>query len=639
MKAVETTFAALFQTEGNQWHYHIPKFQREYTWGKSNWSKLIEDIYENDPGHYMGSVICVNDHAELGPLDELISELVDGQQRFTTVSLLLMAIYKKYKFILPIEDEDLLGDEDYKETLTSIRKKLIKRNKILPAGKIPFGGYKDNGHVYFLRVQPSSQFNNLEDYRYILSELELIGKVDRPKNCGNRLIYKTYIYFVNQIPEDRKGLDELIDRINRLSFIHISEASQSKAFTLFETLNYRGVPLTAIDIIKNKMLSTMERKHNVNIDLSFEKWQELLKNLPSHEDQDRFLRQFYNAFKHTAKIKVDKVPKATSSTLIKIYESLIHKNAQWIFNELIEKAEIYNQLIEPEEYKETPLVRALVDLSRISASAAYTFLLYLFSLDEEQLESKDLKLKVVNLFCKYYFRRNVTDFPNTRDIDAINIDLIEKCAHSLAKHEVLTYEAIESWLLKGRGKPSNLETLVEYLSDNLYYSNEGMARYVLAKLDETAHTREYKPELWERNEKGIFVWTVEHVFPQGKNIPKEWVKMIANGNVEKASEIQDEWVHCIGNLTLSGYNSKLSNYSFDKKQAKAEANIFGKKLKIGYQNGLAINNIEFEVGKRSYSLATTPSWTAQLIKARNDRMVELLAKLFSFKGERYIPTP
>jgi uncharacterized protein with ParB-like and HNH nuclease domain len=91
MKSSENTFASLIAIEGNQWHYHIPRFQREYVWRKNNWSKLLEDIYDNDPGHYMGSVICVHDGQELTPNTELVYEVVDGQQRLTTLSLLLIS--------------------------------------------------------------------------------------------------------------------------------------------------------------------------------------------------------------------------------------------------------------------------------------------------------------------------------------------------------------------------------------------------------------------------------------------------------------------------------------------------------------------------------------------------------------------
>ncbi len=67
MKPSENTLASLIAIEGNQWHYQIPRFQRQYVWGKYNWSKLLEDIYDNDPGHYMGSVICVHDAQEYSP--------------------------------------------------------------------------------------------------------------------------------------------------------------------------------------------------------------------------------------------------------------------------------------------------------------------------------------------------------------------------------------------------------------------------------------------------------------------------------------------------------------------------------------------------------------------------------------------
>ncbi|MSP64727.1 MAG: DUF262 domain-containing protein [Bacteroidetes bacterium] len=629
MKPEEATLASLLTIEGNQWHFHIPKYQREYTWGKYNWSKLIEDIYDSDLGHYMGSVICVHEKEELTPSEELIYDVVDGQQRLTTISLMLMAIYDKLKYVLPEHSPDIINDDDYKDTLNSIRKKLVKKTKT-NSSKVPLGGFKSDGFNCFLRVQPSSQFSNLDDYKYILSDIELLEELPYPKNCGNRSIYKAYQYFYDHTSNNWIDLKELLDRVNRLAFILISETSHSKAFILFETLNNRGVPLSGIDIIKNKMLAVLEKKHGIDIDESFNQWQKLLSNLPSHDEQDRFLRQFYNAFKFNDDIKVDKVPKATSSTLIKIYEQLIRKDAGGIFNELQNKAKLYNQLIEPEKYPETKLTLALIDLERISATPSYTFLLYLFSLEESCFEETDLKLKVVELFCKYYLRRNVTDFPNTRDLDTINIDLIEQCHKQIQKNRKVSYDFIENILLTGKGKPETILKLKENLKDNLFRYNDGMARYLLAKLDETAHSREYKPDLWARNEKGLFVWTVEHVFPQGKNIPKEWIDMIGNGSKNQAEEIQENLVHCLGNLTLSGYNSKLSNYSFSKKQNRSEANIFGNKIKIGYQNGMAINNIEFKIKRKKFTIANSPEWKKEMIESRNNVIVNMVLELFAF---------
>ena len=88
------------------------------------------------------------------------------------------------------------------------------------------------------------------------------------------------------------GLLALVSKINQLNFVHISVSSQADAFTLFETLNNRGVPLSAIDIIKNKMLAEMEKQHKVKIDESYERWQEIIGAVPDATDQERFLQAF-----------------------------------------------------------------------------------------------------------------------------------------------------------------------------------------------------------------------------------------------------------------------------------------------------------------------------------------------------------
>lgn len=632
MKSSEHTLTSLITVEGNLWHYHIPRFQREYVWGRNNWSKLLEDIYDNDPGHYMGSIICVNDGQELSPTSELIYEVVDGQQRLTTISLLLAAIYEKLNKIAK-KNPLLKEDEDYIIIRSGIKKRLVKLNSNTYSSNLPWGIYKSGDLFYSLRVQPSTQNYNLNDYQLILHEIGILPEAKKIRYAGNRIIYRTYYYFYKNIPDKLDELCDLLERINHLTFIHIVESSQAKAFTLFETLNYRGVPLSAMDIIKNKMLATLEKEHRVSIENSYEQWQTLLKYIPEERDQTRFLRQFYNAFKIYPAIKVPKYSRATSSNIIAIYEKLIKKDAQFILPELIQKAKIYDSLIDPSNQEVSDITTKLVDLDRIGAAPAYTFLLYLFSLPEECLFEPDIKVKSIGFLCKYYFRRNVTDFPGTRDLDTINISLVEQCNKIIESGNKLKFTTVVDSLLSGKGRPASIEIFRTILADNFYYTNDYMARYALTKLDEVSHTREYDPNLWVRNERGQFVWTVEHVFPQGKNIPDAWVEIIANGDDEEAERIQGELVHCLGNLTLSGYNSNLSNQSFDNKQTKSVANVFGSSINIGYQNGLSLNKLEYQVDSNFYSLATTKNWNSVHIKARNEVMVDKLIQLFKFEYE------
>ena len=391
MNATDPTLANILQVQGNLEHYHVPKYQREYTWGRNEWEQLLNDIEENDIGYFMGSIICIDDNNELGPGESRIFEVVDGQQRLTTLSIVLMAIYKR---LLELEeslaDEDEEEKDDYRLLLSNIRKQLVHKKANINKTEAGYFQDKSNKTKYcFLRVQPSTQHSNLNDYFHILNELKLINGDFKSKFCGVRRLYKAYSYFYNNMPAAYNEIQEILHKINSLKFIHISVTSSSTAFVLFESLNNRGVPLSAMDIIKNKMLAHLEKQHNMDIEDAYDEWQRLLKFLPEYQDQERFLRQYYNAFKIYPEIKIEKFPRATKSSLIKIYERFIKINAKDTFEDLLEKAEIYNSFIEPgsnglpEERK-----GYLLDLGRIGSAPSYLFLLYLCSLPADKIDNK-----------------------------------------------------------------------------------------------------------------------------------------------------------------------------------------------------------------------------------------------------------
>ena len=634
MNATDPTLANILQTQGNLEHYHVPKYQREYTWGLGEWEQLLADIEENNIGYFMGSIICIDDNIELGPGESRIFELVDGQQRLTTLSLLLMSIYKKLKKSEKFyEDQDEEELDEHKLRINSIRKQLVhKKTQINSTER---GYFKEGNKYCFLRVQPSTQNANFDDYLHILNELDLLKGDFNSRFCGLRRIYKTFKFFCKQIPDSINELNELFDKVNSLKFVHISVSSSSDAFTLFESLNNRGVPLSVMDIIKNKMLGSLEKQSQINIDSAYEKWQSLLVYLPEYQDQERFLRQYYNAFKIYPDFRIDRFQKATKSNLVKIYEKYIKKDAETIFNELLTKAKLYTKFIVTDSEADSKETKSLVELQRIGASPSYTLLIYLYSLEHDKFENYDeSKNEFLQFLTKYYLRRNITDYPNTRDLDAINMEVIEECENHLKNDNKLNGELLKQFVLKGRGKPSEISYFKECLEDNLFRKNSNMARYVLTKIDEITHSREYKPKLWQRNDKGLLVWTVEHILPQGSNIPNAWIEMISGGDREKAYNIHEKCVHSLGNLTLSGYNSQLYNASFDKKQSLQEKRrILGYEINIGYKNGLALNNLKFQVNGKSESLATIKEWNEGAIKARNDKMVDILLNLFAFEND------
>ena len=160
-----------------------------------------------------------------------------------------------------------------------------------------------------------------------------------------------------------------------------------------------------------------------------------------------------------------------------------------------------------------------------------------------------------------FTRRNVTDKPPTRQMDQGLINLVEACATRISGGLNLEFDWFVEKLLD-YVKPASVDEFRSTLEGDIYKNNTWMARYVLIQIDQMNNSKEfYSPDFWARDDKDRFIWTVEHVLPQADKLPDHWVKMIAGGDRKKASDLQDAWVHRLGNLTMSGYNSDLSTTS------------------------------------------------------------------------------
>lgn len=580
----------------NKVTYQIPKYQREYVWSKWNWEALFDDIEESNGGHFLGSIICINTQKDSHKPAEL--ELVDGQQRMTTISLFYLAIYKYLKENLPeVEDEERKLEQQVQ--LMSLRKKIVQDGAV--------------------RLTPSYSNSNLDDYKWIFSqEIKEVKVLKKPKFLGNRRIQKAYNYFVNRLNEldeddnpkySFESVNELLNKVNSATLVKIDVATHADAFTLFETLNNRGVPLSAIDLIKNKLLGHLEKVDtNTSLDENFERWNEIITNLTDeYKIQERFLRQFYNAYRLEKEIEVERAPKALRSNLIRIYEELINRDVHYIFDRLEDASQIYSKNIEYDIEEHSPeLIKALRNLENANGADGYMLLLFIarrFEISDSE------KVRLIKLLCNFFIRRNVTDSPPTRDLTNYFMEIIKE-ANGL---ESYSYEAIRNIILTV-GKPATDTLFEEKLKGDLYEENVGATRYILSSIElANSETKEIYVNFYARN-KNLFVWTVEHIFPQGENIPEYWVDMIANGDKKVAQQIRKDYVHKLGNLTLTGYNSQLSNMSLEKKQERK--NKDGKY--IGFKNGLTINE----------EIKDVPRWTKEDIEQRTEQLVGRALEIF-----------
>ncbi len=590
--------------------YDIPRYQREYTWNQRDWANLYDDITQNDAGYFLGSFIVVNGTVD-SKRDTIHYEVIDGQQRLTTLSLFLAAVYARI-----MEHKDSIDGDMMLDDIRPLRNRLILKS--------------DKSKT---RVIPQVQNHNLEDYRWILKEhIGLDAVMQKPKFLGLRKMSKAFNYFYDRLGEDVEGRDgiecvrcllDICRLVCSAVVVQITVDSHADAYTLFASLNNRGVPLSAVDLIKNMLLGKVAGVDDEQLDYYFERWQEVLHNLgDDYKTQERFFRQNYDAFRREvnkpfigesgSQLPLGSV--ATRSNLLKIYEKRMESDdgALKVLDELTENSALYSKIIGlDQESPDSELSHQLLELSRAQGVASYLMLLFLFK-KQDQLELKDETLALlVKLLVCFFVRRSLTDTPPTRDLERLFISICESLESEGLKG-IAAAEYIKKRLVDVSASDASFK---ERLEGPIYDVNPDMTRYILTVIASPSVTKEMKP-LWDRYASGNYVWTIEHIFPQGKNIPDEWVKMVADGDMSKAIEVQEKQVHTLGNLTITGYNSKLSNMPFVTKRDRKDVNG----ANVGYRNGLNLND----------ELVNTDTWTSEQIQERTDKLVGLTLKAFDF---------
>ena len=573
--------------------YQIPRYQRPYTWNKKHWEDLFDDILDNDPGYFLGSIICINQTDDTMAVQQL--ELIDGQQRMTTLSVLMASIYVSLS-----EYSEQLSEDQRLELLNLKRKLLLK-------------GTEDS-----IRIIPQIHNNNQDDYRAILSEFGVLSEVETPPNAGNRKIYKAARYFQNRIStliqdhEDPCGeIINLLDKVFRSTLVKIEVATHADAYTLFESLNNRGTPLTGIDLIKNKLLAKLEILEPGKIDYYFTHWNKLLGYLgDDYSIQERFFRQYYNGFREELK-EIIQVPVATRSNLIQIYERLINHDVKDCLKSLLAAGKQYSYLISTsDESAPQPLVTPLRDLEQIQGAPAYLLMLNLMVRKSAFAIDTSMLAQIVKSLVRFFVRRNLTDIPPTRDLTRLFMAILE----SIRKQE-LTGTDIVAFIREQLASVSAPDDVFrQKLEGPIYEENANATRFILCALEEQYMTRETWVDLWKMDGKQ-YVWTIEHIFPQGENIPKAWVAMIADGDRDLAVEHQRNHVHKLGNLTITGFNSALGNKSFEDKRDRMDR----KGRPVGFRNGLKLNQ----------DLANTETWSVKQISSRTKKLVDKAVAYFS----------
>lgn len=578
--------------------YSVPIFQRVYSWKKPNWDALLSDIWDSEPGYFLGTIICIPE-----PFDSKkrqIYRVIDGQQRLISLILMYASIHS---LLRSYEDKhNPLKHKSHNTSRIQSLQKILVTNQDSQQFRItpPKAG---NNHILFDEVMRNS----------------LYGRECDEKN----LMFKAYDFFRSEIGKraeekavesKRRDLKEIADLkrlIDRALMVRIDVLSTEDAYILFESLNNRGLPLSISDIIKNQILSRFDKPDVDKNELQrqAEVWQGMIDNLGEDSAiQERYFRHYYNAFRLDFPQLYSGVDTGVQNIgrakVISMFEKLANdKNVAVCMHELSEKAKLYDSLIHPEHCKLKKCKDGLADLDRIGAANSYQLLMYLLTVKapEEKLQ------QLIDFLVKFYVRRNLTDKPRSRDMDALFIDQIE-----LLRNEPGNIDQVITNL---KSKSAIDDEFEAKLRGDIYEDNRAACRFILCKI-EASHYKgdELLPDLWRRHV-NKYRFEIEHIFPQGPNIPQAWINMIAEGNEKNAKKLQDDYVHRLGNLTLTAHNKELRNWPFEKKRD----HMVDEKI-TGYRNGLHLNK----------DLADEPTWTVEKIEKRTNTLVEKALSLFKY---------
>ncbi|EYQ98649.1 hypothetical protein W284_02219 [Staphylococcus aureus DAR3163] len=565
------TLSGLFQP-GSDTIYTVPEYQRNYSWKEEQIETLYTDIKQEEKGYYVGNLLIYTDGAD--------NNIIDGQQRLTTLSLLLLGVYENLKKFVNS------CDEKYKEKIYEERTD-IKR--------------------FILINDEEVRLKLLENDYNVWKNITLVLKGEEPGGWKRYTLFKRYNYIKEKLLGEIEDIDELLDfqsKLKNVVLLEITVPDLNDSYQVFASLNSKGLPLTPLDLLKNIYLS---KGGEVS------KWHELKYLFEYDEEIDEIkLRQFilnnYDGLEN-----YDNAQSLTKGKIVKAYEKIFNIKGSSYIDNLIERAKIFRKISNKNaEYK-----FSLSGLSKLDATTSYPLLLNILS-NQFKYNINDNQInEIVKILIILYVRRNITLTPKASNL---RHDLISM--KNRIHNDGLRGSEIVEYLRKEIKKiiPKD-DQVASALKEGIYDKNKNTTRFILISLERengNYFNKAKKDTLDEfTKEKGTLMWSIEHILPQGKNLPDYWKDMISPDDREGAKDIRDEYVHLIGNLTLTPYNSELGNKSF---KEKLDFNDNGDL--VGLNLSLYINK---SIDKRK------ESWTIDDIKNRNEHLINDILKLFKLK--------
>lgn len=508
----------------------VPVYQRPYSWKKENCELLFHDlmtVYQKGyDSHFFGGIVYVAN--EVAGCTEYI--IIDGQQRITTISILLLAI----------------------------------RNYI-SANNIDIGINTKKITNAYLTDEYADEEKKLK-LKLVQGDDQAYDKlINGQKSIGNNVVTINYNYFYNQIENlDDREIKGLYDAILKLMIVNISltPANGDDPQLIFESLNSTGLGLEEADKIRNYVLMNMTSK---NQEKFYKEYWETLEDLVSRNDMNKFVR-YYLAAKTNELANEKKLYFA-----FKNYKLCNKIEATDLLRDMLQYAEWYSKIKNAVAYA-NDYQAVLARINKLEMNSSIPLLFHLFLANKnEKLSIEDLE-KSFLMVENYIIRRAICGL-QANQLNKVFVGLGHEINRYVEKDQISYYEAFEYALLAKTGKsrfPNNHDFEDKFSIYEVYNARPSMKKYLLERL-ENYGTRE-RIAVEEQVDSGIL--TIEHIMPQ--KLTDEWKRELGD-NWEL---IHTKYKDTFGNITLTAYNSDYSNYSFEKKREMAKKGFDYSKLEL-----------------------------------------------------------
>ena len=491
---------------GNK-QFLIPVYQRFYSWDidqcKRLWNDIVEMQRKGKVGHFVGSIVNIAEQAMPTGVQKYM--IIDGQQRMTTLTLLLLAL----------RDYAIKNPSDTTINARRIDNMLLKNE------------YESGDERYKLLLT--------ETDRDIL--ISLVEEKPIAEGTRSRLI-ENYNFFANKLADKEIQPAEVYESIGKLQIVNITlDRAVDDAQAIFESLNSTGKELSESDLIRNYVLMGLEPSEQTYV---YEHLWRPMEQLFIYETQGTVMDAF---FRHYLTMKLSRIPKQG-----RVYEEfkLYHLNCEFgtireLCQDLLEYAKYYTNIVFKRN-TDTDLKKLYEDIIDLRMEVSYPFLLKIHHDCVEGVITSDELKKILKLCISYVLRRVICEIP-TNSMNKTFATLKNYIRPDDYLNSVKAFFVMQDTY---KEFPDNDKFEGAFESRDIY--NMRARNYILSRLENF----ENKAPIIIEN------YTIEHIMPQNKNLSFEWQADLG----DEWQEVQKKYLHTIGNLTLTAYNSEMSDRPF-----------------------------------------------------------------------------